>query len=158
MVDQGLRRPSLSIAIQRLGRVSHAIPLSKRISQRKRKNNIEIKMIFAASNALFAASSLLLLAPSPVNAITYNASTHVDCYSSLPSNFIDNGTWTYQSSGYCQEQCVPLGYSVMAMTNGNDCWCGNELPANSTKTDTCTKSCDGWQADACKHLPKPMNI
>ncbi|RAO68703.1 uncharacterized protein BHQ10_004715 [Talaromyces amestolkiae] len=106
-------------------------------------------MIFAASNALFAASSLLLLAPSPVNAITYNASTHVDCYSSLPSNFIDNGTWTYQSSGYCQEQCVPMGYSVMAMTNGNDCWCGNELPANSTKTDTCTDTCDGWQADAC---------
>lgn len=113
-------------------------------------------MIFAASNALFAASSLLLLAPSPVNAITYNASTHVDCYSSLPSDFIDNGTWTYQSSGYCQEQCVPLGYSVMAMTKGNDCWCGNELPANSTKTDTCTETCVGWQGDACKHLPKPM--
>ncbi|EEA24014.1 WSC domain protein [Talaromyces marneffei ATCC 18224] len=106
-------------------------------------------MIFAASNALFAASSLLLLAPAPVNAITYNASHHVDCYSSLPSNFVDNGTWTYQSSGYCQQRCVPMGYSVMAMTNGNDCWCGNELPANSTKTDSCTESCDGWQNDAC---------
>lgn len=150
MVDQGLRGPSLSIAILRPGRVPHAILPSS--GYRKGSNNTtEIKMIFAVSNALFAASSLLLLAPSPVNAITYNASTHVDCYSSLPSNFIDNGTWTYQSSGYCQERCVPMGYSVMAMTNGNDCWCGNELPANSTKTDTCTDTCDGWQADACKN-------
>lgn len=106
-------------------------------------------MIFAVSNVVFAASSLLLWAPAPVNAITYNASTHVDCYSSLPSTFVDNGTWTFQSSGYCQERCVPLGYSVMAMTGGNDCWCGNELPANSTKTDTCTDSCDGWQDDSC---------
>jgi cell wall integrity and stress response component len=47
-----------------------------------------------------------------------------------------------------------MGYSVMAMTGGNDCWCGNELPANSTKTDTCTDSCDGWQEDACKYLLK----
>ncbi|EED17681.1 WSC domain protein, putative [Talaromyces stipitatus ATCC 10500] len=107
-------------------------------------------MVFTASSVVLAASSLLLWAPSPVAAdIAYNTTTYVSCYSSIPNDFINNGSWIYQSKGYCQHQCVPLGYPVMAMTNGNECWCGHELPANSTQSQGCDKTCVGYSDDGC---------
>lgn len=106
-------------------------------------------MRITTSNAVLTASSLLLWAPFHVAAdINYNTTQYVDCYSQVP-NFVNNGTWTYQSTGYCQHQCVPMGYSVMALIDGKDCWCGNELPPNSTKTDSCNTPCDGYNLDTC---------
>ncbi|KAL8912251.1 MAG: hypothetical protein Q9171_002706 [Xanthocarpia ochracea] len=42
------------------------------------------------------------------------------CYSSA-DGFLDQGSYTYQSPGYCQEQCVKLNKPVMALVAGSDC-------------------------------------
>ncbi|OKL64448.1 hypothetical protein UA08_00628 [Talaromyces atroroseus] len=104
-------------------------------------------MRFSTSNIAITASSLILWAPR-VAAINYNATTYVDCYKSVPG-FIDNGTYTYQSTGWCQEQCVPMGYSVMALLDGKSCYCGDELPPNSTQTSGCDTPCQGFGQDDC---------
>lgn len=112
-----------------------------------------------AVNAVLSASTWLLwahtgvadpvAAPAPDSTnVNYNTITYEGCYSEVP-DFKDIGTYTYQSPGYCQHQCVPQGYSVMALTNGADCWCGHALPANSTKTDSCKTSCQGWPQNTC---------
>lgn len=104
-------------------------------------------MLFSTSNIALAAAYLLLCARQAA-AIDYNTTTYVNCYSSVPG-YIDNGTYTYQSTGYCQHRCVPMGYSVMALLDGNGCYCGNELPPNSTQVDTCDVACDGYAQDTC---------
>src|SRR5271169_320188 len=72
------------------------------------------------------------------------------CYSS-DYGFIQNDTNIYQSRGHCQDQCAPLGKVVMAMTGGNQCWCGDAMPPLSTKVDLskCSAVCVGWNQDNC---------
>ncbi|KAL9602981.1 MAG: hypothetical protein Q9219_001506 [cf. Caloplaca sp. 3 TL-2023] len=72
------------------------------------------------------------------------------CFTSS-DGFEDRGSYTYQSPGYCQEQCVGLGKPVMALTGGSNCWCGDLLPITSSKTtDTqCGTSCQGYPDDKC---------
>jgi cell wall integrity and stress response component len=109
-------------------------------------------MKFSTSNIAVTASTLLLWAPRMAAAVDYSALEYVDCYSSVPG-FIDNGTYTYQSQGYCQKQCAPMGYSVMALLDGKDCYCGNELPPNSTQTTGCDTTCDGYNLEDCENSP-----
>ncbi|KAF2211891.1 hypothetical protein CERZMDRAFT_59383 [Cercospora zeae-maydis SCOH1-5] len=61
------------------------------------------------------------------------------------------GTYTYQSSGYCSQQCAGKNAGAMATTNGNDCWCGGEIPADSDKVDDskCNTPCTGYGQDSC---------
>nr|AFJ52146.1 WSC domain protein pullulanase [Aureobasidium pullulans] len=68
----------------------------------------------------------------------------------------DNGTFNYQSKGHCQETCIGVGATVMAMTDGNDCWCGSTLPAKSSlqsDDSKCSTSCVGYPDDMCKLRP-----
>jgi cell wall integrity and stress response component len=57
----------------------------------------------------------------------------------------------YQSTGYCGEQCTGAKQAVMALTNGNDCWCGAELPSDDDKVDDskCSTPCTGYGQDNC---------
>jgi cell wall integrity and stress response component len=72
------------------------------------------------------------------------------CYSSADGLY-DQGKYTYQSSGYCQQVCVSGGYPVMALWKGSDCLCGHTLPPDSAKTDNsnCNTPCDGYNIDMC---------
>ncbi|KAH8701881.1 hypothetical protein BGW36DRAFT_289718 [Talaromyces proteolyticus] len=74
--------------------------------------------------------------------------TKVDCYSQVP-NFKNNGTFQWQSNGHCQGVCVDMGSPVMALTGGNTCLCGDELPPNATKTSGCDLTCNGYPPDGC---------
>lgn len=69
---------------------------------------------------------------------------------------MDQGPWTFQSSGYCQKTCVDQGYPVMG-TQGSNCWCGKLLPAaNSKVSDSkCNLHCDGFPKDTCKPISRP---
>lgn len=64
----------------------------------------------------------------------------------------DQGEATYQTSGYCQPLCVDAGYAVMALSEGSNCWCGDELPAEDTLVDDdkCDTPCDGYDKEMCK--------
>ncbi|KAI9788201.1 MAG: hypothetical protein M1816_007053 [Peltula sp. TS41687] len=73
------------------------------------------------------------------------AMTNMGCYASSET-FQDQGPWTWQSSGYCQQACVKLNKPVMGLTGGTNCWCGDLLPAAQNKVDNsqCDLKCNGW--------------
>lgn len=97
---------------------------------------------------------LLLLSTLQVAAAQDNAglkaTTYKGCFSSS-DGFEDQGSYTYQSPGYCQKQCVGLNKPVMALTGGSHCWCGDLLPVTSSKTSDsqCSTPCQGYPADTC---------
>ncbi|KAI5361373.1 Putative carbohydrate-binding WSC [Septoria linicola] len=72
------------------------------------------------------------------------------CYNSAAS-MESVGTYMYQSSGYCSTQCSNADSPAMAMTNGNDCYCGGELPSDDDKVSDsqCDSPCTGFGQDNC---------
>ncbi|OXV09179.1 hypothetical protein Egran_03064 [Elaphomyces granulatus] len=118
-------------------------------------------MKYIITKAVLSASTLLLstrhtvadpvAAPEPVpTTLALKTMSKKGCYSSS-QGFTDQGSWTYQSSGYCQQLCVGKGFPVMALWKGSDCLCGNALPPDSAQTDNnnCNAPCDGWPQDTC---------
>lgn len=76
------------------------------------------------------------------------------CYSSAAS-MSSVGTYMYQSTGYCSTQCANQDSPAMALTSGNDCYCGDELPADSDKVDDskCNSPCTGYGQTNCAYQP-----
>lgn len=116
-------------------------------------------MKYIITKAVLSASTLLLstrhtvadpvAAPEPTT-LALKTMSKKGCYSSS-QGFTDQGSYTFQSSGYCQQLCVGKGFPVMALWKGSDCLCGNALPPDSAQTDTdnCNTPCDGWPQDTC---------
>jgi cell wall integrity and stress response component len=103
-----------------------------------------------AAGAVIAFSTLLsTIAAQATSTAPAGPITTADCYSSIPEDFTNKGSYTFQTSGYCQGQCA--GFSVMAISQGSTCWCGNELPADSDKTSSssCNSPCQGFDAQMC---------
>jgi len=108
-------------------------------------------MKYITARAVLSASILLLsirhtvVATAPLKTMTSKG-----CYSSS-QGFNDQGSYTFQSSGYCQNLCVQKGFPVMALWKGSNCLCGNALPPDSAQTDNnnCNNPCDGWPQDTC---------
>jgi cell wall integrity and stress response component len=75
------------------------------------------------------------------------------CYAK-PDPLVEQGTYTFQTSGYCQTQCVALNKAVMAITGGSTCYCGDELPAldNEVDDDKCDSACNGYSLQTCGGL------
>lgn len=113
-----------------------------------------------AATALFSTSNAAS-EPYPEMALQmrdgYKTLTYVACYSSAGSMTL-NDTYTYQTQGYCQEQCVSLTggsvYSVLATSGGDSCYCGNSEPSTDDKVDDsfCDTPCNGYGEDNCKYL------
>jgi len=72
------------------------------------------------------------------------------CYSSS-NGLSKQGTWTYQTKGYCQQRCVDAGHTVEATSNKDECWCGDSLPPSSAKVDDskCSSGCTGYGTEMC---------
>ncbi|KAF9888330.1 hypothetical protein FE257_008763 [Aspergillus nanangensis] len=98
--------------------------------------------------ASLAATFLLLAVGLP--AVNAQAATKKGCYSDA-SPLKDQGSYMYQSDGYCQKTCKDGDYKVFAMTKGSNCLCGNKLPAENTKTSDsdCNSKCAGWPDVMC---------
>lgn len=98
-------------------------------------------------------ASVLLLATQST-ALNYNTTTYVGCYKSN-GGMAKADSFTYQSFGHCQEQCIPQSgdnaKAVMGLTNGSDCYCGGEIPSQDDKADesACNKGCTGFGTDNC---------
>jgi len=63
-----------------------------------------------------------------------------------------NSTYTYNTSGYCQQQCVGMGLSVQGLSNSDECWCGDEMPPQVSKqadNSSCDDPCAGYPSDMC---------
>jgi len=80
------------------------------------------------------------------------------CYSSAGKTE-QKGELQFNSRGVCQQLCVTTeqgkggdGFSVMAMTKGSLCYCGNTLPNDSLKVEDskCKQPCPGFDPETCK--------
>lgn len=94
---------------------------------------------------------LASLALIPLVAATSSA---LGCYSSVP-NLKDVKQYTFQSHGYCIDQCIEAGFRFAALKDGITCGCSNTIPLSSAKLDDdkCDQYCAGWPRDNCKLLP-----
>lgn len=104
---------------------------------------VTVSSLLLAAGAVAAEPSEVLVERNPV-------SHFVSCYDS--NHGLTNQTsYTYQSSGYCQNHCLQSNAAVFAMTGGSDCLCGNELPPTSAKVpmNKCNTKCNGWPSDMC---------
>lgn len=99
------------------------------------------------SHALWTAALLVALC-APATADSY---TKLGCFSSssIQSSLSYKNSYTYQSSGYCETQC--LGHKIVALTKGNQCYCGDTVPSSSDQVDEskCATPCQGYPLENC---------
>ncbi|KAG7745772.1 hypothetical protein KL912_004925 [Ogataea haglerorum] len=57
------------------------------------------------------------------------------------------GTYTWQSSSHCSSECS--SYKYIALTNGNECHCGDDQPLSSDSSNSCDTACDGYPSEMC---------
>jgi len=79
-----------------------------------------------------------------------SAMTYEGCFSSS-SGLTDQGSYEYQTSGYCQGVCVNATQAVLGLSAGSNCWCGDVLPPASDKVSdsNCNTPCNGYGNDNC---------
>ncbi|KAF2497675.1 hypothetical protein BU16DRAFT_320971 [Lophium mytilinum] len=69
------------------------------------------------------------------------------CSSDNTGSDSDAKYWTWQSNGWCHDQCVSS--YAFAVVQGNNCWCSNYVPADTTSVDDCNVNCPGFPAEQC---------
>lgn len=115
------------------------------------------------ASAIAAASMLLMAAAddSPTSTIKDAITTPTV---TLPASEIANigcfetgtplenhGSYQFQSPGNCQLVCLQLDKDVMGLSDGENCWCGDKIPAKDWQTDnsTCDTTCSGDKTIGC---------
>ncbi|KIW69047.1 hypothetical protein PV04_04948 [Phialophora macrospora] len=109
--------------------------------------------------ALTSAYALLVALPvsaqddssaAPTSTSAPKAITTLGCYDH-PDPLTVQADYDFQSSGYCQTQCVELNKPVMAITGGSTCYCGDEIPALDQEVDpkNCNTVCAGYGLSTC---------
>lgn len=73
----------------------------------------------------------------------------VGCFpKSALTGLSSQGTYQYQSTGYCEGLCE--GQLVIALTNGNECFCGTGIDKSAgVSSSFCSASCAGYPQDNC---------
>ncbi|KAK6397295.1 hypothetical protein LTR65_006269 [Meristemomyces frigidus] len=109
---------------------------------------LSILSVFAAISSAHAHSPSLLSHPAVRRGLA--TMTYEGCFSSS-SGLTDQGSWIYQTSGYCQPICVDANQAVLATSKGSDCWCGDVLPPADSKVDdsSCNTTCNGYSTEDC---------
>lgn len=72
------------------------------------------------------------------------------CYSNAGSLVKDN-TDVFQTGGKCQPVCGNKNHSVMAITGGSTCYCGDQIPPLDKEVDKskCDTPCQGFGDQTC---------
>lgn len=119
------------------------------------------------ASALAAALMLLSAAAEPAdNTPTPTVTDHVEqaTVTMAASQIVDvgcfetgtplenHGDYTYRSPGNCQLICIEKKKAVMGLSDGVNCWCGDEIPAKEWATDnsTCDTTCSGDKTVLCE--------
>lgn len=91
---------------------------------------------------------LVLLHVAPALLATY---TSAGCFSQadIGSYLTNLGSYTYQSTGYCQDECA--SDKVAALLDGKYCYCGLTVPAASLQVSSakCNVPCQGYSQQTC---------
>lgn len=82
--------------------------------------------------------------------------SHLGCFAATDSviaSLTSLGTFTFQSVGYCKNQCADS--SVAALLNGSTCLCGDIVPTASDMVDSsmCSTICPGYAMMTCMLFP-----
>jgi cell wall integrity and stress response component len=79
--------------------------------------------------------------------------TEIGCFAT-GTPLENHGEYEFQSPGNCQLVCLELGKNVMGLSDGTNCWCGDEIPAKDwqIKNSTCGTTCGGIDQLTCKSL------
>ncbi|KAJ9603652.1 Protein SLG1 [Cladophialophora chaetospira] len=114
-----------------------------------------VRVVALASALALLASPVTAQDPSAAPSATSapKAITTLGCYQH-PDPLAVQADYDFQTSGYCQQQCVALGKSVMAITGGSTCYCGDEIPALDQEVDEtkCDSICAGYGQQTCGGL------
>ncbi|KAL1970968.1 hypothetical protein VTN77DRAFT_2802 [Rasamsonia byssochlamydoides] len=95
--------------------------------------------------ALFA----VIYGPAPTAAVTISyCSSENTGFSFSPQSSI------FQSNGLCQQTCS-ADY-VFAIILGEQCWCSNYVPAETTSVSDCDSPCPGYPSDTCGNTDKNL--
>lgn len=70
------------------------------------------------------------------------------------------GTYEFQSPGNCQLVCIEQKKNVFAVSDGVNCYCGDQIPAKSwqTKNETCNTDCAGTDKAKCMRSALPRSL
>ena len=108
--------------------------------------------MYAISRTAVAASLLLYAAHTNAQSCSVALKTMVNigCYSSA-GQLVDQGSYIYQSAGFCQCKCATLNKPVMATYKGSNCYCGDLLPPTGsvTSNSSCNSPCQGYDSAMC---------
>lgn len=109
-----------------------------------------LKSTFAV--ALFSTLIFNTNAQSSVSAAAGAIQT-LGCYST-GDPLAMKGSYTYQTSGYCQTLCASANAPVMATTQGSTCYCGDTIPAldKMVSNSSCNTPCNGFDQQMCGGL------
>jgi cell wall integrity and stress response component len=63
----------------------------------------------------------------------------------------NHGDYNFRSPGNCQLVCLQENKNVMALSDGINCWCGDEIPAKDWQVanNTCDTTCSGDKTVQC---------
>ncbi|KAF2272451.1 uncharacterized protein EI97DRAFT_210298 [Westerdykella ornata] len=104
--------------------------------------------VFSVATAQQASSVVSI--PTPTVTLPANAMTAIGCFeTSVP--LIDHGSYLYQSPGNCQLICIMLNKPVMALSDGERCYCGDLIPPKKAQVDnsSCDTDCRGDDRNKC---------
>ncbi|KAF1839750.1 hypothetical protein BDW02DRAFT_8586 [Decorospora gaudefroyi] len=117
------------------------------------------------ASALAAASMLLMAAAAEDDKPNTTVKDHIETPSvTLPASAMtsigcfetgtpleNHGDYDFQSPGNCQLICIEQKKNVMGLSDGVNCWCGDEIPAKEWQTgnDTCSTTCSGDDTSLC---------
>lgn len=110
-----------------------------------------------------AAQALLVLSLSTIGVQAQSNSiddmTYAGCFSSSQP-LSDQGSYTYQTSGYCRPLCEDKNAAVFGLSDGSNCWCGNQLPAASSKVSdsNCDVGCNGYDKENCESRSTSLRV
>lgn len=75
---------------------------------------------------------------------------YINCFASLPSSFVLDNTYDFQTSSYCYNQCISRNYKYLALFNHSQCFCGNDDPTSSQPlSNSCDAYCLGYSQEIC---------
>ena len=122
---------------------------SSRAVATSRPRGYEMSLFSSRLLALSALWSTLwssgVIADAPLNDPTF-----VGCFSSS-TPLSKNSVYNYQSSGHCWGVCSAINKPVLGLSDGDECWCGDELPAANSKVagSLCSTPCNGYDLEDC---------
>ncbi|KAF2849319.1 hypothetical protein T440DRAFT_533944 [Plenodomus tracheiphilus IPT5] len=103
-------------------------------------------LLTAAADDTTTATSTVIKNPitTPTTTLPASAMTSVGCFETA-TPLENHGSYEFQTPGNCQLVCIELNKNVMALSDGENCWCGDQIPAEEWQTDnsTCTTPCRG---------------